>query len=175
MLSCKHLFFLAVFSLRPNPNLLTNYLTNYIEQCHSWEVNRPSASQEILHIVWNLKVHYHVLKQSPPALSWARSIHSMPPHHTFWRSILIFSHLCLGLPSGLLPTGLRTKTLYVPLLSLIHATCHAHLILVYFITWIMFGEDDNPPISVTYRLPWSAHFLGPNCGGSMFLWNVGTW
>ena len=34
----------------------------------------------------------------------------MPPHHTSWISILIlFSHLCLGLPSGLLPSGLSTK------------------------------------------------------------------
>ena len=38
------------------------------------------------------------------SLSWARSIQSMPPHPTSWRSILIlWSHLCLGLASGLFP------------------------------------------------------------------------
>jgi hypothetical protein len=39
--------------------------------------------------------------------SWARVTESMPPHHSIWRSVLILSsHLCLGLPSGLLPSGL---------------------------------------------------------------------
>jgi hypothetical protein len=37
------------------------------------------------------------------------------PHPTSWWSILIFSsHLCLGLPSGLLPSGFPTKALYAP-------------------------------------------------------------
>ena len=35
------------------------------------------------------------------SLSWASSIESISPHPTSWRSILILSHLCLGLPSGL--------------------------------------------------------------------------
>ena len=47
------------------------------------------------------------------SLSWASPIHSIYPHPTSWRSILILStHLCLGLPSGLLPSGFPTKTLY---------------------------------------------------------------
>ena len=34
--------------------------------------------------------------------TWASSIQSIPPHPTSWRSTLILSsHLCLGLPSGL--------------------------------------------------------------------------
>ena len=38
------------------------------------------------------------------SLSWASPIQSIYPHPTSWRSILILStHLCLGLPSGLLP------------------------------------------------------------------------
>ena len=38
-------------------------------------------------------------------LSWARSIQSMPPHPTTWRSILILtSHLRLCLSSGLFPS-----------------------------------------------------------------------
>ena len=49
------------------------------------------------------------------SLSWASPIQSLYTHPTFWRSILIlFAHLCLGLPSGLLPSGFPTKTLYNP-------------------------------------------------------------
>ena len=46
------------------------------------------------------------------SLSWASSIQSIPPHNTSWRSILLLlSHLRLGLPSGLFPSGFPTKTL----------------------------------------------------------------
>jgi len=38
-------------------------------------------------------------------LFWASSMHSIPPHTTSWRSILILSyHLRLCLPSGLVPS-----------------------------------------------------------------------
>jgi hypothetical protein len=65
------------------------------------------------------------------SLSWARSIHSTPPHSTYWRSILILpSTLRLGLSSDLLSPCLRSKILHVlvSLLSPIFATCPAHLI-----------------------------------------------
>jgi len=47
------------------------------------------------------------------SLFWASSIQSVPPHPTFWRTILIlFSHLRLDLPRGHFPSGLPIKTLY---------------------------------------------------------------
>ena len=49
------------------------------------------------------------------SLSWAHPIQSIYPHPTSWRSTLILStHLRLGLPSVLLPSGFPTKTLYTP-------------------------------------------------------------
>ena len=49
------------------------------------------------------------------SLSWASPIQSIYTHPTSWRSVLILStHLRLGLPSGLLPSGFPTKTLNTP-------------------------------------------------------------
>ena len=49
------------------------------------------------------------------SLSWASPIQSIYPHPTSWRSILILStHLRLGLPSGLFPSGFPNKILYIP-------------------------------------------------------------
>ena len=76
------------------------------------------------------------------SLSWASPIQSIYPHPISWRSILILStHLRLGLPSGLLPSGFPTKTLYTRLSSPIRAICPAHLILLDFITRTILGED----------------------------------
>ena len=47
---------------------------------------------------------------------WASPIQSTYPRPISWRSILILStHLRLGLPSGLFPSGFPTKNLYAPL------------------------------------------------------------
>ena len=100
------------------------------------------------------------------SLTWASPIQSIYPHPTSWRSILILStHLCLGLPSGLLPSGFPTKTLYTTLSSPIRATCPAHLILLDFITRTILGEDYKSFSSSLCNLlqsPVTSSLLGPN-------------
>jgi len=72
-----------------------------------------SASPEIPHILWNPKVH-HKCPPPVPILSQVNPVHAAYP--TSWRSFIISSRLCLGLPSGLFPSCFLTKTLYAPLL-----------------------------------------------------------
>ena len=100
------------------------------------------------------------------SLSWANPIHSIYPHLTSWRSTLILStHLSLGLPSGLFPSGFPTKTLYTPLSSPICATCPAHLILLDFITRTIWGEEYRPSSSSLCSLlhsPVTSSLLCPN-------------
>jgi len=88
------------------------------------------------------------------------------PQPTLWRSILILSfHLCLGLPSGVFPSGFPTKILYTPLLSPIHAIFPPHLILLDLITRKILGEQyrslSSTLCSFCYSLVISS-LLGPN-------------
>ena len=129
-----------------------------------WEANWLSASQEIYGVCkWLLPV---------PVLSQIKPVHA--PHPSSWRSIFIFSHLCLGLPSGLFPSGFPTKTLFTSLLSPLPATCFTHLILC-LITQIVLGEQYR---SLSYVLcsfvhsPVTSSLLGPNMSISTLFWNT---
>jgi hypothetical protein len=75
------------------------------------------------------------------SLSWANSIQSPRPPPTSWRSILISSHLRLGLPNDLFPSGFPTNNLCTPLSSTVRATCPAHLILLDFTTSTILGKE----------------------------------
>jgi hypothetical protein len=59
---------------------------------------------------------------------------------------MLYIHLRLGLPSGLIPSGFLTNNLYTFLSPPIRATCPAHLILLDFIILIIIGEEYNPEL-----------------------------
>jgi hypothetical protein len=88
-------------------------------------------------------------------LSWAKPIQSTPPHTIFPTPILILStHLCLRLPSGLFPSGFP-----------IHATCPAHFILLDLIILIILVEEFKLQISLlcnSLQRPITSSLLGPN-------------
>ena len=108
----------------PIPYLLTPWCRVLLEKLTGLQlVKKFPAFHETRRFITALTSVRHL------SLSWASPIQSIYPHPTSSRSVLILStHLCLGLPSGLLPSGFPTKTLYTPLSSPIRATCPAHLI-----------------------------------------------
>ena len=118
--------------------LFTYSLTHSMQQSHSWEANQFSSSQKIPGFYGTRRFITAFTSARHLSLSGANSIQSINPHPTFWRSSLILSsHLHLGLPSGLFPSGFPTKTLYTPLLSPTRTVCPVLLILLDFIARII--------------------------------------
>ena len=70
--------------------MLTYLLTHSMEQSPSLEANQFSASQEILRILWNPKVHYRIFKC--PILSQLDPAHTPTPY-------FLKIHLIIILPS----------------------------------------------------------------------------
>jgi hypothetical protein len=72
------------------------------------------------------------------SVSWSRSAQPRTLSTDFLRSILIlFSDLHLDLPSGLFPSGFRTRSMYTPSFPM-RATCLVHLSLLDLIIRLIF-------------------------------------
>ena len=93
---------------------LTYLLTHSGVQSPSWAANWFAVSQKIPRISRNPKVHYRTHKRPLPV-----SILGQPnPVHTHTSHLLILStHLHLGLPSGLFPSGITLFYLLTYLLT----------------------------------------------------------
>src|SRR5215510_14506267 len=79
--------------------------------------------------------------------------------------LILSSHLRLGLPNGLFPSGFPTNTLCTPLFSPIRATCPAHLILLDLTTRTILGEEYRSFSSSLCNFPHSpvtSSLLSPN-------------
>jgi hypothetical protein len=77
--------------------------TNFMKKSPSWEADDLSPGQEILHLLWNLKVHYHIHNKPPldPIPIQVSLVHTdidtvflWHPHNIWWR-IQIMIHLIM--------------------------------------------------------------------------------
>jgi hypothetical protein len=87
-----------------------------MELSPSWEAVSCAATQELPSFLWNPKINFRVHKSPPlvPFLSQISPIHTILSY--LFKSILMLStHLRLGLPSGLFPSGIWLDIVFVKL------------------------------------------------------------
>jgi hypothetical protein len=98
-----------------------------------------SLVKKFPHSLWYQKFHYHVHKSQSLFLSRARSIQSVLSILIHEDPFLILSiHLRQRITTVVILSRFFTKMLYAPVLSPLHATYPTHLILLYFISRIVF-------------------------------------
>jgi hypothetical protein len=108
---------------------------------------------------WNPKVHCLVYKSPPlvPVLSHMHPFHILPSYFLKIHSNIIFTFTPRSY-EWYFPFRFSTKILYAFLISPMHATCPTHLVLLDWITLIIFGKVHisgmgNKPILIHNHVP----------------------
>jgi len=99
-----------------NVSWMTIYVKNCMQHNPSWEADSSPASQKNNRILWKPKVHYRVL-QIPPLVPHLSQISPRSNPICLRTTLILSSHLRIGIQSGLFPPVFHNKTLYACLHS----------------------------------------------------------
>lgn len=121
-------------------NQLTNRLTDSMGQSSPWESSSPSSSQ-IIHILHNLRVDFMFTRLCYLSVFWTRWIQPIDLPSCFCGICLNVIHLCLCLASCSFPSCSLARNLYAFPFSHKCTTCPAHLVLLDFITVLIFHKE----------------------------------
>ena len=125
------------------PRALLHILTYYsMEQSHSWEAKQFSASQEILRMLWNTKVHYRIHKCPPPVpnLNQLDPVHALSSHFLKIHFNIILPSTPVSFRWSLSLSFPHQNRMYTSTLP-IRATCPAHLNRLDLINRIILVEE----------------------------------